>query len=208
MATAAIPLILTAISTIAQYNAARNEGDAAYEAAKARAAQTRQQAELDATMRERQAGEDRSSSQRAAQEARRVSRIKQSRAMALAAASGGGAVDPTVINILGGLQAEGDYNASSELYKGEDSATYQEWLAKVSRVRGENQANQEIYQGKVAKSAGIHKANSTLASGAYSMFSIYSGQSAMGKTGGEAGSGSDPMDYGSSSVSNRNWWEN
>lgn len=201
---AAIPYIITAVGTLAQMSAAKSEGDAAYETAKMRAAQDREQSRLEAMMLEREAGDDRATSQRAAEEARRVSRIRQSRAMAVAAASGAGAADPDVINIVGGLAAEGDYSAEVELYKGEDSAKYKEWRANVARVTGENSARMTMYQGKAAKSASRISAVGTLAKGAASMYGNYAGSG----SGGTVIPANDDMDYGSSTTATRNWWEN
>lgn len=171
---AAVPYIITAVGTIAQMSASNAQGDAAYRAAQIQADQARQQAAMEASALEREANDDRATAQRAAEEARRQSRLKQSRAIAMASASGAGAADPTVLDIVGGLQNEGDYNAASELYKGEDSATYKEWRADVARVTGENQARMTLYQGKVAKSASRINAVGSLAKGAASMYGMYS----------------------------------
>jgi hypothetical protein len=201
---AALPYILTAVGTLAQMSAAKAEGDAAYEQAKLRAAQDREQARLEAMALEREANDDRATSQRLAEEQRRASRLRQSKAMALAAASGAGAADVDVLNILGGLQAEGDYNASVELYKGEDSATYKEWRANVARITGENSARMNLYQGKQAKSASRINMLGTLASGAASMYGIYSSKPA----GGDVPTQEDE-DYNNPyqpGVSTSNWW--
>src|SRR3990172_2605978 len=100
-------LVGTAVSTVGQIQA----GNAARKSANFQAAQMNQQA-----------GQERATSQRAAIEQRRAARIAASRATALAAASGGGATDPTVLNILGDIKTEGEYNALSAMFGGEERA--------------------------------------------------------------------------------------
>lgn len=201
---AAVPYILTAVGTLAQMSASRAEGDAAYEAAKLRAAQEREQARLEALMLQREANDDRATSQRAAEEARRAARLRQSKALALAAASGASAADPDVINILGGLQGEGDYNAAVELYKGEDSATYKEWRADVAQIQGENAARMNLYQGRQAKSASRIKTIGTLAGGAATMYGMYASRSAANDSTTQAQEDySNPYEPG---VTSANWW--
>src|SRR5690348_3482928 len=77
----------------------------------------RQADQLDA-----QAGLERASSQRAAMEEQRQSRLASSRTLALAAASGGAADDPTVANLMAGISGEGEYRALSALYEGDQKA--------------------------------------------------------------------------------------
>lgn len=200
---AAVPYILTAVSTIAQVSGAMSQGDAAMQEAKLRAAQEREQARIDAMMLRREANDDRATSQRAAEEARRVARLRQSKALALAAASGASAADPDVINILGGLEGEGDYNASVELYKGEDAAKYKEWRAQVGTITAENQARMTLWQGKAAKSASRTKALGTLAGGAASMYSIYSSRASAPSPQPEPEDAANAYEPG---VSVKNWW--
>lgn len=57
-------------------------------------------------------------SQREAIEERRAARLLGSRAIAMAGASGAGVDDPTVSNILGEIDARGEYNALMALYNG------------------------------------------------------------------------------------------
>ena len=60
--------------------------------------------------------------QRAAAEERRQAEIAQSRILALAAASGGGASDPTVVNLIARQAQEGAYRANLALYEGDEAA--------------------------------------------------------------------------------------
>ena len=57
-----------------------------------------------------------------ASEQRRQGRLLSSRALAVAAASGAGAGDPTVENIIGDIGAEGEFRALSEMFIGEERA--------------------------------------------------------------------------------------
>ena len=110
----------------------------------------------EASQMETQAGQVRAESQRAAVEDRRTGRIVQSRVQALAAASGAGATDPTVLNIQGNLEKEGEYRALSDLYSGDSQAQSLEYGAKVRRKTGQRiqGAYQTAAAGTIASSAG------------------------------------------------------
>ena len=83
-----------------------------------------------------------------------------SRQLALAAASGGGASDPTIVNLIARTAAEGAYRQASAIYSGEDAA----------RLR-EMQAEGAEYQGKTAKVAGELNAVGGVVGGASTLFS-------------------------------------
>lgn len=138
-------------------------------------------ANREAQVLEIKANEDQAVSQRRAQEARRQSRIQQSRALAVAASSGAGAVDPTVINTIGNLAGEGELAASNELYQGDDAASWKRYQAAATRVQGANQASALRVQGKVAKQSSRVAALGTLVQGGASMYTMF------GKTGAGAG---------------------
>lgn len=70
----------------------------------------------------RLAGNERATSQRSAAEERRLARLMESRARAVAAKSGAGVSDPTVVNLMGDLSAEGEYRALTRMYEGETAA--------------------------------------------------------------------------------------
>jgi hypothetical protein len=112
-------------------------------------------AKFQAAQMEQQAGQERATSQRVAIEERRRAAIAGSNAQAAAASSGGGATDPTVLNIQGGLAGQGEYNALTALFEGEEKA------------RGLNlQAASTRMQGKQAKKAGMISGFSTIIGGA------------------------------------------
>lgn len=66
----------------------------------------------------RQAGQEQVSSQRVAGEDARQAQLNVSRALAVAAASGGSATDPTVLRIISGLEGTGKLNSLTALYEG------------------------------------------------------------------------------------------
>lgn len=108
------------------------------------------------------AGRERASSHRAAMEEKRQARLAASRGLALAAASGGGADDPTVVNLLAGIEGEGEYRALSALYEGDQTALGMEAEA-AARRRG----------AKSTKKAGLVKAAGTILSSGASMYDRY-----------------------------------
>ena len=77
----------------------------------------------------------------------------ESRAIAVAAASGGGIDDPTIVNLIGDLNAEGEYNIMARLYVGED---------KAEGLR--HGAEQQTREGEAALNAGYMKAAKTVMS--------------------------------------------
>ena len=105
-----------------------------------------------------QAGAERAMSQRDAFEQRRQARLLSSRGLAVAAASGAGADDPTVVNALADIEGEGEYRALTALYNGEEQARADESQAKAYRKAGKN-----------AKLAGYLKAGGTILSAGATM---------------------------------------
>lgn len=87
-------------------------------------------ASSDARQLRTQAGQTRATSQRAANEERRRGRLLESRARALAAKSGAGVTDPTVIKLMDELSAEGEYRALTRMYEGETEAQSMELEAR------------------------------------------------------------------------------
>ncbi len=89
---------------------------------------------------EQQAGQERAQSQRAAEEQRRRLDRAQSSLQARAAASGAGALDPTVLDIAGELEEEGEYRALAALYEGEEAGRGLEYSAALERLSGQGAA--------------------------------------------------------------------
>lgn len=68
------------------------------------------------------AGQAQAAAQRNAIDIERQTQLNASRALAVAASSGGGASDPTVVSLLAQNAADGAYRKAAALYEGEDQA--------------------------------------------------------------------------------------
>lgn len=108
------------------------------------------------------AGQERATGQRAAVEARRQSALLGSRALAVAAASGGGASDPTVVNIISRLSGEGQFRALTAMYDAEETARSKEMQAIDKRKEAGN-----------VKKAGLLTAAGTLLNSGASMYKTF-----------------------------------
>lgn len=115
----------------------------------------KQSAKFEARQLEQQAMADRAASQRAANEERRRARRLYSTALARAAASGGGVDNANVSKILSEIDAEGEYRALSQQWKGETVAMGREMQARTRRR-----------EGSAAQVAGALRGISTMASAA------------------------------------------
>ena len=123
---------MTAASTIAGGNQAEAAGVAQQQAFSSQAEQRRIAA-----------GQERAASQRNAFQERKQAEIASSNALARAAGSGGGAMDPSIVNLLGDIEAEGEYRALLETYGGNERAQNLEYGAELDE-----------YQGRMARDAG------------------------------------------------------
>ncbi len=120
-------------------------------------------AKFEAGQLEANAKAERAASQRQAADEKKRSDYLQSRATALAASSGGGAAnDPTIENIIAGLDSEGEYRALSALYNGEQAASGMEMGANVRRIEGRN-----------GRRTANYKAANTLMSSGASLYEKY-----------------------------------
>lgn len=117
--------------------------------------------EFEAQQLEQNAGQAQAASQRSAIEELRKSMLLQSRAIAVAAASGGGALDPTVMALVGNLSKEGQLAAETQIYGGDERARAMRNQAKASRYEGAQRAE----AGRVAERASKVSAGSTILSG-------------------------------------------
>jgi hypothetical protein len=100
MAAAILSAGATAIGAVSQSNAMN-----------AQAKTDRQRAEIESQWAERRALEERAAGQRAGGEEMRKAKLAQGRLTTLAAASGGTATDPGVLDTMGDIEQEGQYNA-------------------------------------------------------------------------------------------------
>src|SRR3990167_6406689 len=155
---AQFPLIIMVASTALQAMSTLAGGKAQAAAGEAQARASEYQAQLrnaQAAAMEQGAGQERAAAQRAAIEQRRQGRFVGSRAQAIAAASGGGALDPSIVNLMGDLGSEADFRAATALYQGEDRARSLEYGAVLQRATGQG----DIYAGEVARRSGIAAQN-------------------------------------------------
>lgn len=117
------------------------------------------------------AGQERAVSQRQAIEERRQGRLASSRALAVAAASGAGTDDPTIVNAIADLDGESEYRALTALYEGNQRGDDLERQAKSRRREAKSVKTQSYF-----KAAGsILGAGSTL-------FDRYGGKKPTGAT--------------------------
>lgn len=116
----------------------------------------------EATQLDTQAGLERAASHRQAIDERRQARLAASRGLAVAAASGASADDPTVVNALARIEGEGEYRALSAMYSGEESARGMEADAEARR-RG----------AKTTKTVGALQAAGSILSAGGSLYGKY-----------------------------------
>lgn len=179
-----LPAALSIFGSITQAAGARQAGQAARDNAE----RQRVAAQFTAAQLEQQAGQSIAASQRQAAEQTRQATLLKSRALALAAASGAGASDPTIVNLMSRISGEGAYRSAVALYQGEEQA-------RQSRLK----AAGAIYEGDAAVAGGIDRQNAyntsataSLLSGAGSLFARYG----MGGPGKDAGSTSPVDSFG------------
>jgi len=101
-------------------------------------------AEFEAKQLRQAAGQTKAMSQIAAAEEIRVAKLKQSRALAVAAASGGSATDPNVLRIISGLAGEGELASSMQLFTGSEHARVLELQAAGAEYSGYEVRNASI----------------------------------------------------------------
>jgi hypothetical protein len=92
--------------------------------------------EFQAWQADRQGGIAIAISQRRALEEKRVGDVLASRALAVAAASGGGVSDPTVVKLMSDIEGEAYYRANVALYEGEAYRRQLRLDAAANRVTG------------------------------------------------------------------------
>lgn len=115
-----------------------------------------------ALQQEREGKAAQAESQRIALNERKKANYAESRALAVASASGAGVSNPTVENILGKIQAEGDYRVLSSLYAGDTDAELANYAADTTRR-----------QGRARQRGAYLNAGSTILSGANDFYSKY-----------------------------------
>lgn len=161
-------MAFNAASTVMSMMGQSKAGDAALAAARRKKmAYDSQAAQLDIN-----AGQQVASAQRAAEDERYQASLLKSRALALAAASGGGASDPTIVNLMAKLSGRGEYNSETAMYQGQEKARGMTDQARMARYSGDV----AMADGEAAKDASRLSMVSTLLNGASSLYTKY-GQS-------------------------------
>jgi hypothetical protein len=119
-----------------------------------------QQAALnyEASEHERQAAEERAASQREAITKRTDAERVMSRQRALASASGAGVVNPSILDIYGETAQQGEYNAQTALYGGENRARGQLSQANANRFKAKAAYKGSLLEAGGQAFAGIGKA--------------------------------------------------
>ena len=163
----AIKIGISLASTAMQAMQTSAAGKAEQQAANARATALNYQA----AQARQAAGQERAAGQRNAMEQRRQARLVSSRALARAAASGGG-TGGTVETILGDIGAEGEFRALNELFIGEERARGREMQADARTF----EAGDERRAGAIARGAANRKAGMGLLSSGVSMYEKYGGK--------------------------------
>lgn len=158
MALTAAGTAVSAAGTIAGGNAAADAGR-----------RTQQSMEFRAKQEDQAANESRAVSQRSAMEKQREGRFALSSLQARAAASGGGADDPTIINLGGNIAQRSEFDALFDMSKGENRARGLEDEAVGSRLTGDA----AVAEGAAKQSASQLSAAGTIIGGAGSMYRTY-----------------------------------
>ena len=130
------PALMGGFGTGLQVAGAISSGNAARDAGVAQ----QRAAEYSAKQLDVNAGQSEAASQQAAIEEARRSALLQSRALAVAGASGAGALDPTVLRIISGVAAEGELASETQIYQGSERARAQRDQARATRYEGEQRA--------------------------------------------------------------------
>ena len=123
-------LAATAVSTIGSMQQQKATGKAQRDAAHYR----KSVADVQAQAMEQEAGQTRAASQRQAIEAQEAG--KQVSGQIRAASAGSGALDPSVVNLLGRSEQNTEFNRLAALYRGEEAAIGMEHQADIMRAGG------------------------------------------------------------------------
>jgi hypothetical protein len=115
------------------------------------------QAQFEAKQQEAQGREDFAASQRQADQARLEAKLANSRQQALAAASGGGAADPTIVKLMGDTAGQGEYNAGGYLYQGKQQKRGLFDQAAATRISGQSSLFGSFLGGAGQIAGGLYK---------------------------------------------------
>lgn len=166
-------LAMMAGGTVLNMLGQKEAGDDARARSEAAAANARVSAEFEARQADYLAGQSLAASQREAREQRKAAAILASKALANAAASGAGASDPSVVDILSNIYSEGAYRSALALYGGEEQARSYKVSAAARRAGGASQASAALAEGNSIARASNLSMFSTLLQGGSSLYSKY-----------------------------------
>lgn len=144
----------TAVGAYGQYQSANAQADA-----------ERQRAAIEGQWAERRAKDERAVAQQGAAEEMRKARYAQSRLTAVAGGSGSGASDPTVMQLWGDIEGEGQLNASRAMMAGEQKATGMEYQAALDQWGAESNARIRERGASTSLMAGLLSAGGQFAGG-------------------------------------------
>lgn len=163
--------------------------------------QARQAAQFEAAQMRQNANTAQAAAQRTGAEIDRQTQFVTSRALAVAAGSGGGASDPTVVNLIARDAGEGAYQKQLALYAGTDRARLDNEQADAKTFEGKTTFDNSLQVGAAGYAGGATSLLKSQARGA-SLFQRFGGggpqRSSFGAAGvGDAGWGSDITGGGS-----------
>jgi hypothetical protein len=161
-------IVPAVISLVGMAMSSKGQADAA-NAAATRGERAQNEANYEASQLEVNAGQAKAAAQRQAENIGRQTDVMQSRGLALAAASGGSASDPSIVNLLARNAGIGAYQQAVALYGGDTAARDMNMRAQGTRYSGELSA----YDGQTAANAGRMRAGASLLDGASSLYSKY-----------------------------------
>lgn len=169
---AALPWISAGTSiagTLISAKGQRDSGKAAVKQAEQTAKNEMVAAEFEARQADYLANQARAVSHREAYEQRKIAALLASEALAKAAGSGAGASDPTVVNLINEIYAEGAYRSALAMYEGEEQARSQTVAGMARRLSGKSSASAALSEGKSLAKASQLNMFSTVLSGTSSL---------------------------------------
>jgi hypothetical protein len=169
MAQSIAPLFLSAAGTVVSSVGTLVSSEASAAAAKAAGKDAQRVANWQADQMTVNAGQERASSQREAIEERRRGRLALSRARAVAGASGAAGFE----DIFADLETQGETNALTALWEGEERARGMETEAAATRYGGSEAKRAGAIQSKATRQAGLIGTVGTVLEGGSDFFTKY-----------------------------------
>lgn len=175
-----IPVAMQIFGTMSSASGSYRAGSAAAAAGEAQ----RNELQFEAAQLEQQAGQVEAAAQRTALERDRQTALVNSRALAIAASTGG-ASDPTVINLIARNAAEGSYQHAVAIYNGAENARQLRMNASAKRYGGDvAQAG-----GKNMQAAYQMQGMGSILKGASSLYTRYATNTPLDKMAGDSSGG-------------------